>query len=185
MNNVTNLASLGFPTTGSNNWGTFSNTTIGGPVGEFYGYKSAGIFQDQKEIDALNAIAHGQVRNSLWNPLLDPKEGAVPGDRKFVDINGDGRITAADQTQLGSPIPKFYGGLTFGGTYKNFDFNLFFYGSYGNKIYNYQERTLESFGSSTGSVGIENTVGLKYFEENAWTPANASNRYRSDRCERI
>ena len=99
----------------------------------------------------------------------------MPGDRKFVDVNGDGRITAADQTALGSPVPKLYGGLTFGGTYKNFDFNIFFYGSYGNKIYNYQERTLESFGSSTGSVGIEN-IGLKYYQ-NAWTPANGSNRY--------
>ncbi len=174
LNNVTNLASLGFPTTGSNNWGTFSNSVIGGPVGEFYGYKSAGIFQDQKEIDALNAIAMAKY-GTPYEATTGPLKSAVPGDRKFVDVNGDGRITAADQTQLGSPIPKFYGGLTFGGTYKNFDFSLFFYGSYGNKIYNYQERTLESFGSSTGSVGIEN-IGLKYYQ-NAWTPANGSNRY--------
>ena len=65
LDNVTNLASLGFSTTGSNNWGTFSKTIVGGPVGEFYGYKSAGIFQDQKEIDALNAIAQSKYRNSV------------------------------------------------------------------------------------------------------------------------
>jgi TonB-dependent starch-binding outer membrane protein SusC len=174
LDNVTNLASLGFSTTGSNNWGTFSKTTIGGPVGEFYGYKSAGIFQDQKEIDALNAIAEAKY-GTPYESTTGPKKSAVPGDRKFVDVNGDGRITASDQTALGSPIPKFYGGLTLGGTYKNFDFSLFFYGSYGSKIYNYQERTLESFGSSTGSVGIEN-IGLKYYQ-NAWTPQNGSNRY--------
>jgi len=174
LDNVTNLASLGFPTTGSNNWGTFSKTTIGGPVGEFFGYKSAGIFQSQKEIDDLNAVAMSKF-GTPYESTTGPKKSAVPGDRKFVDVNGDGRITAEDQTQLGSPIPKFYGGLTFGGTYKNFDFSLFLYGSYGNKIYNYQERTLESFGSSTGSVGIEN-IGLKYYQ-NAWTSANGSNRY--------
>jgi hypothetical protein len=50
-----------------------------------------------------------------------------------------------------------------------------FYGTYGNKIFNYQERTLESFETSTGSVGIEN-IGLKYYQ-NAWTAANGSNRY--------
>ena len=174
LDNITNLASLGFSTTGSNNWGTFSKTLIGGPVGEFYGYKSAGIFQDQKEIDELNAIAQTKY-GTPYEATTGPLKSAVPGDRKFVDVNGDGRITAADQTALGSPVPKLYGGLTFGGTYKNFDFNIFFYGSYGNKIYNYQERTLESFGSSTGSVGIEN-IGLKYYQ-NAWTPANGSNRY--------
>jgi TonB-dependent starch-binding outer membrane protein SusC len=174
LNNITNLASLGFSTTGSNNWGTFSKTLVGGPVGEFYGYKSAGIFQDQKEIDVLNAIAQTKY-GTPYEATTGPLKSAVPGDRKFVDVNGDGRITAADQTSLGSPVPKLYGGLTFGGTYKNFDFNIFFYGSYGNKIYNYQARTLESFGSSTGSVGIEN-IGLKYYQ-NAWTPTNGSNRY--------
>jgi TonB-linked SusC/RagA family outer membrane protein len=174
LDNVTNLASLGFSTTGSNNWGTFSKTLIGGPVGEFFGYKSAGIFQDQKEIDALNAIAQAKY-GTPYESTTGPLKSAVPGDRKFVDVNGDGKITADDQTSLGSPIPKLFGGLTFGGTYKNFDFNIFFYGTYGNKIYNYQERTLESFGSSTGSVGIEN-IGLKYYQ-NAWTAANGSNRY--------
>ncbi len=176
LNAITNLSNLGFPTTGSNNWGTYSKTFVGGPVGEFYGYKSAGIFQNQKEIDALNAVAAAKYGAGIaYQTTSGPQKSAIPGDRKFVDVNGDGRITAADQTSLGSPIPKFFGGITFGGTYKNFDFSIFFYGVGGNKIYNYQERTLESFGTSTGSVGIEN-IGLKYYE-NAWTPANGSTRY--------
>ncbi|HEY4937307.1 MAG TPA: hypothetical protein VII44_12035, partial [Puia sp.] len=176
LNAVTNLESLGFPTTGTNNWGTFSNSVVGGPVGEFYGYKSAGIFQTQKEIDALNATAVAKNGpGSYYEATQGPAKSAIIGDRKFVDLNGDGKITPADQTALGSPIPKFYGGLTFGGTYKNFDFSIFFYGVSGNKIFNYQERTLESFGSSTGSVGIEN-IGEKYFQ-GAWTPSNGSMRY--------
>jgi TonB-dependent starch-binding outer membrane protein SusC len=176
LDNVTNLASLGFSTTGSNNWGTYSKTVVGGPVGEFYGYKSAGIFQNQAEIDALNAISQTKYgAGNYYQPTSGPAKSAVPGDRKFVDVNGDGRITADDQVALGSPLPKFYGGVTFDATYKNFDFSLFFYGTYGNKIFDYQERTLESFESSTGSVGIEN-IGTKYYE-NAWSTKNASNRY--------
>ena len=176
LDNITNLVNLGFSTTGSNNWGTFSKTNVGGPVGEFYGYKSAGIFQSQKEIDDLNAIAvakYGAGNN--YQTTSGPAKSATVGDRKFVDVNGDGRVTPDDQVALGSPIPKFYGGLNFDGSYKDWDFSVFFYGTYGNKIYNYQERTLESFGSSTGSVGIEN-IGLKYYQ-GAWSTSNPSNRY--------
>jgi TonB-dependent starch-binding outer membrane protein SusC len=177
LNQISNLVSLGFPTTGTNNWGTFSYTKVGGPVGEFYGYKSAGIFQSQKEIDDLNAAAAAKYGpGTNYEPTSGPGGSAVPGDRKFADLNHDGRITPdSDQVALGSPIPKLYGGITFDGSFKNWDFSVFFYGTYGNKIFNYQERTLESFGSSTGSVGIEN-IGLKYYQ-NAWTTGNPSNRY--------
>ena len=173
---INNLGDLGFSTTGSNNWGVYSRSSVGGPVGEFYGYKSAGIFQTQKEIDDLNAISVAKYGAGLfYQTTSGPNKSAVPGDRKFVDVNGDGHITADDQTALGSPIPKFFGGINLDATFKGFDFNAFFYGVYGNKIFNYQERTLESFESSTGSVGIEN-ISEKYLH-GAWTPTNPSNRY--------
>ncbi|QEM10946.1 SusC/RagA family TonB-linked outer membrane protein [Mucilaginibacter rubeus] len=159
---ITNLVNLPLP---ANGWSTFSETNIGQPVGEFYGYQSLGIFQNQAEIDALNAkspTGHYQVATTQ------------PGDRKFKDINGDGQITADDRTSLGSPIPKFYGGFNIDLSYKAFDFNAFFYGSYGNKIFNYQERNLESF-QAPGFVGVEN-VSQQYYE-NRWTPTNPSNRF--------
>jgi TonB-linked SusC/RagA family outer membrane protein len=159
---ITNLITLPL---NANGWATFSQTNIGQPVGEFYGYQSLGIFQTQAEIDALNAkspTGHYQVASTQ------------PGDRKFKDINGDGQITADDRTSLGSPIPKFYGGVNIDLSYKAFDFNAFFYGSYGNKIFNYQERNLESF-QAPGFVGIEN-VSEQYYQ-NRWTPTNPSNRF--------
>jgi TonB-dependent starch-binding outer membrane protein SusC len=177
FNEIANLVNLGFSTTGTNNWGTYTMTKVGGPVGEFYGYKSAGVFQTQKEIDNLNAVAAAKYGiGSMYESTSGPTGSAVPGDRKFVDLNNSGHITPdSSQTSLGSPIPKLFGGVTFDGSWKSWDFSVFFYGTYGNKIFNYQERTLESFGSTTGSVGLEN-IGLKYYE-NAWTPSNASNRY--------
>ncbi len=75
---------------------------------------------------------------------------------------------------LGSPIPKFYGGLNLDATYKAWDFNAYFYGVYGNKIFNFQESTLESF-QNRSFVGIEN-IGETYYQ-NAWTPSNPSNTY--------
>jgi len=97
-----------------------------------------------------------------------------PGDRYFADLNGDGVVNADDRTTIGNPQPKFFGGVNLDGTYKAWDINLYFYGSYGNKILNYVESNLENFGKR-GSEGAEN-VSEKYFQ-NHWTPSNPSDRY--------
>jgi len=152
---------LGFQ---GSSWPQYSLTRIGGPVGEFYGWKSAGIFQTQAEIDALNAQAVAQ-----HGPGASYQTGAVPGDRKFVDINGDAQVTAADRVSLGSPIPKIFGGLNLDATYKSFDFNVFFYGVSGNKILNYQKASLESFG------GLSNISEEFYL--NRWRGESSNNRY--------
>jgi TonB-linked SusC/RagA family outer membrane protein len=149
-------------------WGTPTLTNVGQEIGEFYGYKSLGIFQSQAQINALNAnaVAHGfqYYQNS----------SVRPGDRYFADINGDGTVNGSDQTSLGSPLPKFYGGFTATASYKNWDFNAFFYGEYGNKIFNFAESSLESF-QNRSFVGVEN-ISEQYLN-GAWTPQNQSNTY--------
>ncbi|MEO6930291.1 MAG: hypothetical protein ABI151_01615, partial [Chitinophagaceae bacterium] len=90
----------------------------------------------------------------------------------FADLNGDGQVTTADQESLGSPLPKFYGGVNFDANYKRFDFNVYFYGVYGNKILNYVQSSLQSF-QNRSFVGVQN-VSKEYYE-NRWTPTNPSN----------
>jgi TonB-linked SusC/RagA family outer membrane protein len=159
----------GLTLTGSG-WSDFSQTYIGQPVGEFYGYKSIGIFQSQKQINELNA------NSAAKNPLFPnyQKAGNQPGDRYFADMNGDGHVDATDQTSLGSPLPKFYGGFNVDVSFKQWDFNLFFYGVYGNKILNYVQNSLQTF-ENRGFAGVEN-VSQEYYA-NAWTPSNPSNKY--------
>jgi TonB-dependent starch-binding outer membrane protein SusC len=163
-NYVANFGGLNL--NGFQEWDQFTRSYVGGPVGEFYGLKAIGIYQNQKQIDDMNAKAPGGIYR--------PGSVAEPGDRIFADENGDGIVNDEDRVPLGNPQPKFYGGLNLDATYKAWDFNLYFYGSYGNKILNYVESNLESFGSR-GSEGIEN-VSEQYYQ-NAWTPANGSNRY--------
>lgn len=146
-------------------WGAFSISKIGGQVGEFYGYKSLGIFQTQSQIDALNAKAPGGIYY---------RAATKPGDRYFADVNGDGLVNALDRTTLGSPQPKFFGGLNLDATYKGWDFNLFFYGSYGNKILNYIQSNLQSF-QKRGSEGVQN-VSVEYFQ-NYWRPDRPSDKF--------
>ena len=97
-------------------------TEAGFPVAYFYGFKTDGIYQNQEEIDADNLVGRT----------------VVPGDFRFVDINGDGQITNDDKTFLGSPIPDFEYGINLTGSYKGFDVGLFFQGVSGNEIWNGQ-----------------------------------------------
>jgi TonB-linked SusC/RagA family outer membrane protein len=150
-----------------NGWGTFTETNIGQPVGEFYGYKSLGILT-QAQLTALNAAAQAK-----GFPYYEQAATAA-GDRYYADTNGDGHVTADDQTSLGSPQPKFFGGLNLDATYKSWDFNVFFYGVYGNKILNYEESNLETF-QNRGFVGVEN-LSQEYYA-NAWTSSKPSNTY--------
>jgi len=161
---VTNFGGLGL--NGFQGWDEFTRSYIGQPVGEFFGYKAIGIFQTQAQIDALNAKAPGGIYR--------PGAVIVPGDRYFADMNGDGLVNADDRVPIGNPQPKFFGGLNLDATYKSWDVNLYFYGSYGNKILNYVEANLESL-ARRGGVGSENVSETYY--QNHWTPTNPSDRY--------
>ncbi|WP_348796951.1 SusC/RagA family TonB-linked outer membrane protein [Flavobacterium adhaerens] len=125
---------------------------VGLPLGTFWGYQTNGIFQTQEEINTQPKI------NSLANTKI--------GDRKYVDTNGDGVITALDKHDLGTSQPKFVG--SFGNTivYNNFDLNFSFQGAYGGKIFNALNQQLEitTLGTNSASTVLDR-----------WTPTNPSN----------
>lgn len=108
--------------TASFNGFTVTRTVPGIPIGSFYGYRTAGIYQNVEEINASPHLASAQ-----------------PGDIIFVDTNEDGNINTSDFVNLGSPIPTYMYGLSFSTSYKRFDFSLDLQGQGGNKIYNLKE----------------------------------------------
>ncbi len=99
-------------------------TTVGQAYNSFYGYQITGVFQNQAEIDAYV--------NSEGNRI---QPGAVPGDFRWADLDGNGSINAEDRTFLGNPIPTLTYGLTINASYKNFDLLVFGQGAAGNKIF--------------------------------------------------
>jgi TonB-linked SusC/RagA family outer membrane protein len=111
-------------------------------LGHYYGYKTDGIYQTQSEIDALDAAAfalHGNDVNGkkeVYHTIAD----IAPGDLRFVDMNGDGQITAADRTNIGDPIPDLEMGLNIGFTYKNLDFSASAFASIGHELVRDYER---------------------------------------------
>jgi len=108
-------------------------TVVGQPIGEFYGYIFDGVFANAKDFQT-HALPVDQSGKAY--PISSSGGGIWYGDRKFKDLNGDGVIDTRDQTFLGSPIPKFQFGINNTFYYKNFDLNIFFSGSVGNKVFN-------------------------------------------------
>ncbi|MDP2338917.1 MAG: TonB-dependent receptor, partial [Bacteroidota bacterium] len=92
---------LGFQNYGGNIWTAYSQSRVGGNIGAFYGFRTDGIYQTKAEVDAVNASAKAKYGTTAFyqNTLTSP------GDRRFVDVNGDGRITDADREIIGTPIP--------------------------------------------------------------------------------
>lgn len=107
--------------------GTFTRTLPGLPMSHFYGHINDGIFQTQAEINA--------------HPT---QVGAKPGDRRFRDINGDGKVDANDRTNIGDPWPDFDYGFAADASWKGFDINMSFYGTSGKKLYDSQGVYLET-----------------------------------------
>jgi TonB-linked SusC/RagA family outer membrane protein len=105
--------------------GPVTRIQVGQSYNAFYGYKTAGIFQNMDEINNYkDPSASGPIQPN-----------ARPGDFRWVDVNGDGKITVDDKTFLGTNIPKYTYGLTINLDYKGFDFMMFAQGSAGSKIF--------------------------------------------------
>ena len=96
----------------------------GQPFPFFYGYKTDGVFQNMDEVRAYTN-ADGQ--------LIQPK--AVPGDVRFVDVNGDGQITTDDRTNIGNGTPDWTFGFNANADWKGFDFNIFLQGVQGSDVF--------------------------------------------------
>jgi TonB-linked SusC/RagA family outer membrane protein len=132
---------------------------VGYSISSFYGYQVVGLFKDAADV--------------AGSPTQD---GAGPGRFKYADINGygadgkltgrpDGKIDAADRTFLGSPVPKFMGGVNFKVIVGNFDIETYMYTSLGNKIFNLSRWFTDFYPSFPGAA-----VSARV--KDSWTPTN-------------
>jgi TonB-linked SusC/RagA family outer membrane protein len=100
---------------------------VGHPIGSFYGFQTAGILQNQAEVDAYVGPEGLPMRFSDTN-------GLRPGDVRFVDQNNDGYIDERDKVILGNPIPDFELGLQLNAAWKGIYANVTFTGKFGHQI---------------------------------------------------
>ncbi|WP_142685048.1 SusC/RagA family TonB-linked outer membrane protein [Chitinophaga polysaccharea] len=107
----------------SSNMDEYFRAQNGMPIGFFYGLKTAGIFQNQAEIDAYTSKSGQRIQ-----------PGAQPGDVRFVDMNGDGVINGDDKTKVGDPNPTQTYGISLSAGWKGFDLSVLMNGVGGNDI---------------------------------------------------
>ena len=128
---------------------------VGQPLLAFFGRQVIGVYQNQAEITAdPTAVANG----------------LVPGDFKYKDQNGDGKIDDSDRVVLGSYFPTFMYGLNLGLTYKNFEFTANMLGQSGNKILN--RKRGEIIWTADGNMDADLAL-------NRWHGEGTSNKYPS------
>ena len=106
---------------------------VGYPIGYFYGHATAGVFQNQAEIDAWREAGNG---------ILQPNP--QPGDLKFVDTDHNGTIDDNDKVMIGDPNPDFRLGFGLNMAYKGFDFSLTANGAFGQQIFKFYRHGLNS-----------------------------------------
>lgn len=97
-----------------------SRVSEGYPIGYFYGYKVEGVYQNEDDIRFSPINSVGSV---------------TPGDLKFTDVDGNGKITDNDRTMIGNPTPDFTYGFNVNLGWKNLDLTVDMMGVYGNEIY--------------------------------------------------
>ncbi len=97
-----------------------ARTIVGSPIGSFWGYVVEGIYQSYAD--------------KLKSPV-NTEFSYGPGDLKYKDLNGDGKINTEDQTVIGNPTPDFAYGGSVNMNYKGLELDIDFNGVYGNEIY--------------------------------------------------
>jgi TonB-linked SusC/RagA family outer membrane protein len=139
-------------------WTNATRFTVGDPVWSFWGYKTAGVFQNQAQIDQYVQA------NGLTFTTSDP--APVPGDPIIVNTNGDNSISSSDWVNIGNPHPTFYYGTRVNLSYKGFDFLMFLQGQGGNDI------LMGFFRTDRGTANKP-----EFFYTDRWTGENSTNTW--------
>lgn len=123
---------------------TVSMFAVGQPMGVFYGYETEGLFRNEADI-----VGHATQTGGTtpYANKIDKVSGAWIGDLKFVDQNGDGVISDADQKVIGDPNPDFTFGFTNTFTFKDFELNIGLTGQVGGDVLNWARYRTEGLSS--------------------------------------
>ena len=143
------------------NTGIMARFEEGMPIGYFYGFRTDGVIQNQTDmVDYLVKNCGGDAINSLQGA------GIKPGDLKFVDTDGDGKITPDDKTNLGDPNPNVTMGISLNLGYKGFDLSMTGYAALGQQV----ARSYRKFTDGEQENYTSEVYGY-------WTGEGTSNRY--------
>lgn len=128
----------------------------GYPISAYYLYKSDGLYQNLEDVENAPEVPFAHNLN------------VKPGDIRYVDKNSDGRIDGQDRYILGTPFPRFTFGFTYGATWKNFDFQMFWQGV-GKRVQYLRGDIVEAFHNNEEHLFVSH--------KDRWTPTNPDATY--------
>jgi TonB-linked SusC/RagA family outer membrane protein len=123
------------------------------PINTLWGYQTDGLFQSQQEITEYKATYAANTK---------------PGDVKYVDRNGDGKINADDMTVIGNSFPKYTFGINTDFSYKNFDLSILFQGA---------AKVDARLAGALAEMGNQEGFTHEIYTNNYWTPENTGARF--------
>ncbi|WP_266368373.1 SusC/RagA family TonB-linked outer membrane protein [Tellurirhabdus rosea] len=134
-NKVLALGPTGDPIRSGTGVGETNITMIGEPLGSFFGYRQLGVFRDRADLDSYPRFADAQ-----------------PGDVKYEDVNGDGKIDANDRTLIGNNQPDFIYGITNSFSFRGIDVGIVIQGVQGGQILNLSRRFYENLEGNANAL---------------------------------
>ena len=143
-------------------------TSVGNPVGVFYGYRTKGVFSTTADATAANLYIVDET---------GAKQYFAAGDVIFEDVNpynakgeyAPGQIDEADKVIVGDPNPDIYGNIFLNLNWKRFTLGMNFNYSLGNDVYNYQRSVLNS-GATLYNQQVAEVAHWRYEGQNATLP---------------
>lgn len=124
----------------------------GQPIGTYYGYVADGLFRDEAEVKA--------------GPLRTGQE--KPGNIRFKDLDGDGKITDKDRGVIGKINPTWMGGLNIGVNFRSFDLSMLWQGAFDYERYMTGEASQAFYNGGTM---------CNWMMEERWTPETPNGTY--------
>lgn len=140
-----------------NKAGTIINQ-VGSSIGSIYGYKTDGLLQ-QSDFD------------NTGKALVPTLTGAAPGDIKYVDMSGNGRIDDADQELIGNPVPQLNYFSNFRVSYKKLDLEFLIQGT------GKSDAILLDMFALPLDLSKDGGVPTKYYAAHYWTPDRTDARF--------
>jgi TonB-dependent starch-binding outer membrane protein SusC len=144
---------------GGTRFGNVIRNQVGQSISSFFGYEVQGLWQSAEEVTAANELDGNSD---------EFQAGAAPGRFRYKDLNGDGKITTADRTTLGSPVPKFTGGINIRLNYGSFELETFLNTALGFQNYNFSKWFTDFYPSFTGAA-----IGTNV--KDSWLPGKGGN----------
>lgn len=157
-------------------WKPAAYSQYNAPIRYKYGYLSDGLIQAGEKVSWMPGALPGQVKIKDINGYIYNEDGSIKVDKYGIPLKSgkaDGKLDDADKVIYGSEDPGYLLGFNNTFRYKNFDFNIYFYGQF--NVLNagsYKDLWLTGSAGMTGIVNMYRGYNMPASAAEVWTHDN-------------